>query len=286
MSQKPTYFLTPPRPYPPTGPIRLGAIIPSPTQPDEPLHSPALPKPEDVSTFTEKNWTGSHMRKSSSRFGVWTSFLQMIFSIGGDVSMKIDKEVNQHWDIERMCTMSFMPSQTFIEDCVKCEEVRRYIIGNRFREKIYMVTGVMIASSTTTFRESLEEKGVYVHAGVDATAWAGVPISVGPEGKWKRKQVTKTGSEREEEFVFAFRVREIRVKRKGGVKTHKLYDKGALFNTDQKLEEVVLEDEVEVEGLGEEADGEEFGLESKESKQILGDMDEQEEDCICVLPEE
>lgn len=226
------------------------------------------------------------MRKSSSRFGVWTSFLQMIFSIGGGISVHAEKEVKQHWEVGTMTTMTFVPSEKWLEDVVRSDEVRGYLLGNRWREKVYLITGVMIASSSQSFRATLEEKGLHINVGVDATAWTGVPVSVGPEGKWKRKEVAKTQSETEEKFVFAFRVREIRVKRKGGVKNHRLYDKGALFNAEKRRDEVGRDEEdVEVEGLGEEAEGAEFGLEMKGVRQALGD-EEGEEECVCVMPEE
>ncbi|KAF2463703.1 uncharacterized protein BDR25DRAFT_205558, partial [Lindgomyces ingoldianus] len=228
-SIKPTYFLTPPRPYPPSGPIRLGGIIPSPTLPDEPLHIPSVPESHEISSFNEKNWSGSHVRTSSSRFGIWTSFLQMILSVGGDISVTSKSEINEAWSVDNMCTMSFVPSQAFIEKSVQAEQVRHYIIENRWREKIYMITGVMIASGATTFRESLEERGLFISVGVDATAWTGVPISLGPEAKWKKNEVVGRRSEQQDDFVFAFRVREIRVRRKGGVKSTRAFNKGALF---------------------------------------------------------
>jgi hypothetical protein len=261
--QKPTYFLTPPRSYPPSRPIRLGSIIVSPTQPDEPLHLPSLPSAADISTFTEHEWHGSHNFISSSRLGVWTCFLEALLGAGIDITVKIDKATSQAWTAESMTTMSFHPSEKFLADAVSHDDVRNYITAQKFREKIYMITGVMIASSSTSFLSTLSEKGLYVHAGVDATAWAGIPISVGPEGKWQRKSATTKSSVRTEEFVFAYRVREIRVRKKGGVKAHKVYDKGALFDTQIKR---VVVDEVEVEllGLGEDVDGKEFGMDVKE----------------------
>ncbi|KAF2824035.1 hypothetical protein CC86DRAFT_384533 [Ophiobolus disseminans] len=163
-SYKPTYFLTPPRPYPPSGPIRLGAIITSPMQPDEPLHGPNLATTKNVSTFTEYKWSGSHHNKTSSRYGVWSCFLEMVLGAGVDVTVKLDKETTQSWTADSMTTMSFYPSDTFLAEAVSHDDVRNYITTHMFREKIYMITGVMIAPSTTTFRESLEEKGIYVHA--------------------------------------------------------------------------------------------------------------------------
>jgi len=206
----------------------------------------------------------------------------MILGAGVDLTVKLDKETSQCWTAESMTTLSLHPSEAFLAEAVGHEDVRSYMTAQMFREKIYMITGVMIASSTTSFRETLKERGVYIHAGVDATAWAGIPISVGPEGKWKRKNATIESSIRTEEFVFAYRVREIRVKRKGGVKAHKVYDKGALFNTELKR---VYQDEVEIElvGLGEEVDGDDFGLEMKEVEQ---ESDDGVGGVVCVLPEE
>ncbi|KAH6866840.1 hypothetical protein BKA58DRAFT_460717 [Alternaria rosae] len=280
---KPTYFLTPPRPSPPDGPIRLGAIIPSPSQPDEPLHLPSLPSQTDTSTFTEHNWSGTFSKSTSTTFGIWTSFLECVLGIGADISISNDKSTQQTWKVEKMTTQTFRPSRSFLEDVVRHEDVRDYITQHRFREKIYIITGVMIASSTTLSRERLQEKGVYVHAGVDATAWSGVPISVGPEGNWKRKSETSEQSTRAEDFVFAYRIREVKVRRKGGVKSDRLFDKGALFDT-QVRRKVEDKGEVMVDGLGEEPDVDDVELESREVRQRVGD-EEEEEDVVCVLPE-
>jgi hypothetical protein len=278
-THKPTYFLTPPRP---SGPIHLGAIITSPTQPDEPLYQPALPASTDISTFKEYNWSGAHIKSKTSQFGVWTSFLQMIFSIGGDISIETSKTEQQRWEVSRMTTRSFFPSTPFLENAVRNELVREYITETLFREKVYMITGVMLARATSSFRESLAERGVVLHAGVDATAWTGVPISVGPEGRWVRSEESSEESTRDEEFVFAYRVREIKVRRKGGVKAHRAYDKGALFNTHKKKKE---EEEVEVEfvGLDDEIEDSE-GLETREVTQA--DDNGEQAECVCVVPEE
>ncbi|KAF2824034.1 hypothetical protein CC86DRAFT_409046 [Ophiobolus disseminans] len=117
---------------------------------------------------------------------------------------------------------------------------------------------------------------------VHATAWAGIPISVGPEGKWKRKSATTENSSRAAEFVFAYRVRGIKVRRKGGVKAHRQYDKGALFNNELKR---IHEEETEVDllELNGDVDGDEFDLECNQVKQECDDV---AGEVICVMPEE
>jgi hypothetical protein len=279
---KRTYFLAPPRPCPPDGPIRLGAIIPSPKQPDEPLHLPPLPSQSDTSKFTEHNWSGAYIKNSSSHFGVWASFLECVLGVGADVTVGLDTASHQTWEVEEMTTQTFRPSREFLEEAVGHKDVKRYITEYRFREKIYMITGVMIASSTKIASQKLEEKGVYVHVGVDATAWTGVPISVGPEGNWKRKVQRSESSHRADDFVFAYRIREIKVGRKGGIKSNKLYDKGALFDTEKKRKEEE-QYEVEVDGMGNELDIDDVEAEIREVSQ--DDGHEGEEECVVVLPD-
>ncbi|KAF2005416.1 hypothetical protein P154DRAFT_559949 [Amniculicola lignicola CBS 123094] len=285
-TRKPTYFLAPSRPYPPSGPIQLASIIPSYKLPDEPLYTPPAPDASSVSELNEKDWSGSHIYKKSSSFGVWTSFLEFFLGAGIDLHLKSNSELVEKWAIKDMCTMSFVPTTKYIEEVVQKQEVLDYVVGNFFREKIYMVTGIMVASGAHSVKETLEERGVYVHAGVDLLAWTGIPLSVGPEGKLKKKEAMRVVTNTEEAFVFAFRVREIRLKRKGGVKDHKLYSQGALFGLDKAREVLkkVYDEEIEVEGLGEEADEEEFKIGVKHVLQA-GDEDVEEE-CLVVLPEE
>jgi hypothetical protein len=282
-TQKPTYFLAPLRPSSPSGPIRLGSILTSPTRPDEPLHQPSLPSSQAIATFTEHDWSGSYTEKRPWRFGLWTSFAEMLLGASLDTSYTSNKGERRTWDVGTMTTRSFSPSMPFLEEVVRHEAVSEYVKATLFGEKIYMVTGVMVAECTTMLRESLSERGVYVRAGVDATPFTAVPVAAGPEGEWGRETSVAERSQRDEEFVFAFRVREVKVHRKGGVKSHRACNDGALFS---KEDLVVAEEavEIEVEGLDEEdVDVDEFGLESKEVTQAFGEDGEME--CICVLPE-
>lgn len=279
--EKPTYFLTPPRPCTPGGPIRLGAIIPSPTEPDEPLYLPPLPAETNTSQYIEHNWSGSDIKSSSTHFGIWTSFLQVVLGLSADVSIASSKALHRTWAVDRMTTQTFVPSRAFLEQAVQNEDVKAYITDNFLREQIYVITGVMIASSSTISRTRLRERGIYVKTGVDATA-LGFPVSGGPEVGRTWAASTTESTHRPEDFVFAYRIREIKVRRKdGSVKSHRLYDKGALFDTHvERMEEDM--GEVELEGLGDEMDeGEVEG----EVRHVRQELDGREEDVVCVLPE-
>ncbi|KAF2275197.1 uncharacterized protein EI97DRAFT_80506 [Westerdykella ornata] len=134
--QRPTYFLAPPHACLPHSPICLGAIIPSPSLPDEPLYiPPSLPASILPSTYTQTNWSGTHIQKSSAHMGVWTSFLQHIVGIGADASYASASTLHQRWDVDQMHTLGFVPTRAFLHECVSSEEVAEYLSANAFREK-------------------------------------------------------------------------------------------------------------------------------------------------------
>jgi hypothetical protein len=111
---------------------------------------------------------------------------------------------------------------------------------------------------------------------------SGGTISVGLEGNWKRKIRTADSSERAEDFMFAYRIREVKVGRKGGIKSSKLYDKGALFDMEKKRKEQE-QYEVEIEGMGDELDADDVEAESREVRQNGGD--DEKDECVVVLPD-
>ncbi|KAF2492478.1 hypothetical protein BU16DRAFT_564930 [Lophium mytilinum] len=286
--QKPCYFLAPTRTCPPEGPIRLGSIISSPSLPDEPINTMPLPlEASAIHTHNQTNWTSCHAKTKSGRIGVWGSFLQFVVGAGGDVSVGWKNEDSQLLMAKNMCTRYFVPSQEYVRATVMEDSVREYIINNKFRERLFMITGVMIASGASGLNSYMRDNGIYAHVGVDATIPCGVPFAGGP--KFEGHQTTKTdvAFEGADDFVFAFRLRHIKVKKTGEV-SHKQYNKGALYDLDgykamyEKRAQEELELGFEVEGLAEDdATGGEFGLDGEEL------MDEGTgEECLCVVPED
>lgn len=89
-------------------------------------------------------------------------------------------------------------------------------------------------------------------------------------------------SERVADFVFAYRIREIIVKRKGRVKSHQVYEKGALFSTERKRVDIGV-DKAEVLELGDEVDVDGFDKEVKLLPLICGVDGEHVQ---CVIPGE
>jgi hypothetical protein len=83
--------------------------------------------------------------------------------------------------------------------------------------------------------------------------------------------------------VLAYRLREVKVKRKGGVKAHRLYDKGAFFSTEREPA-VDSEEEIHLVGLGDgDVDGDELGL---DVKQVEQECDNGVDTMLCILAED
>ncbi|KAF2460201.1 hypothetical protein BDY21DRAFT_369266 [Lineolata rhizophorae] len=281
--EKKCYFGAPRRDCPPEGPIKLGNVVASPLIPDEPINeNPAPPIETSIYEHNDRNWTLERVKTGKGSVGIWTSFLAPILGVGADVGTSWDNDCGQEWRCKNLCTRWFIPSQEYVKQAVHDPAVRRFLAGNRFRERIYMITGLMIASGASLAAKSMQERGLYVHAGVDATVLGGAPVSAGPEGELKRGTRERETVEGADDFVFAFRLREIRVKRKGEV-VHKQFSKGALYNDEIYVREDRKDDaEVEVLGIDEQdADAEEFGLDDGD---VVEDDDGQE--CVWVKPEE
>jgi hypothetical protein len=219
--------------------------------------------------------------------GIWASFLQLIVGVGGDVGVSVANETSQSYSAEVMKWSEFRPSLAYMRQAVKEEEVDEFIRGNRFREKVYMVTGIMVASGASGVVDRMRERGIYAHVGVDATVLSGgmAPVAMRPEGELTQGKREREAFSDADEFVFAFRLRQIKVKKTGEV-THKAKVDGALFGVGDEEEVLRKREEEEgrigvvVEGLEDgDAGAEEFRL---DDLVVRDAVDEEGRDCTCV----
>jgi hypothetical protein len=278
---KPCYFLAPTRTCPPDGYIRLGSIISSPSTVDDPISSklPAPPEIQSITTHSERNWSHSVTTSSNSgSVGVWASFLQVVLGAGGDVGVSWENQANQTYSAKTMKWIEFRPSLQYIRAAVTDEEIDEFIRSNKFREKIFMVTGLMVASGASGVINSMRERGLYAHVGVDGTILSGgqAPIAAGPEGSLNWGKERQTSFEDADDFVFAFRLRQVKVRKSGDI-SHKPRTDGALFSKEDDRK-IIMESEsrrqqvrIEIEGLeDEDATGLDFRMEEWDAVDGIG----------------
>jgi hypothetical protein len=207
-------YLCPPLPdYAPDTAIRLGHLFRTPLDPGSFIPgSPILPFPADMLTSLshtrKERFSYCAGRENSGLVGAWLAFLDMI--PGGGVSVEggvtWERGDGVRYEVPVLETCSVEVSGGYVRGCVDLA-VREGAV--RRGENLYVVKGVKVArgggggGGRIVGRESVV-RGYGVEAAVGV---AGVPV--GPEAgvAWRREGgMTFEGSD---DFVFAYRLREI-----------------------------------------------------------------------------
>ncbi|KAM0543607.1 hypothetical protein ACHAPJ_012194 [Fusarium lateritium] len=286
-TQKKHYFLSPTRSTP-EGPIRLGSIISTPALADDPINEEYISLssvPMDIIEHNEPNYRFEMCTSTSGSVGIWASFLQVL-GIGGDVTADWSRENSQAWDCENLKTISFRPKLSYITQCLEDEGVQSYMRVNKpwlGTSKLYMITGIKVAYGASSTIRYARGKGFNLRFGVDLAS-QGVPLSVGPEYGRNNAISVQQSQDGAEPFVFAFRLRRIKISKKGNLR-HESYDKGAMLciNESQASSDPSTELQVIVEGLEDDVDGSEFQL---ESKNVFDEGSPGDEVCRCSATED
>ncbi|KAF5239822.1 hypothetical protein FAUST_4707 [Fusarium austroamericanum] len=270
MSSRQTNYFLAPVGNPPEGPIRLGNIISNPAFADDAINEVYYPPTTELIEHNQPKFTFDMSVKKDRSFGVWVSFLQTL-GIGGDAIVDWSKESSEQWACENLKTVSFSPKLSYINECLEDEGVQHYMRVNKpwvGPSKLYMITGIKIAYGAASTIEYARQRDLNLKFGTDFSS-LGVPISLGPEVGSSDTLSTRESQSGAEPFVFAFRLRKIKISRKGEV-NHERYTKGTLLggkkNGEKQDVDADAEAEVVVEGVEDfDADGEEFGLSSKDT---------------------
>ncbi|KAL9005234.1 MAG: hypothetical protein Q9188_001994 [Gyalolechia gomerana] len=226
--ERKTYFLAPTRDNPPSGPIALGNIIASPKLAEMPITA-ALPIDQTVMSIErheESNWKLMLEKHRRGSIGLWGSFLQVL-GAGGDIGISREVSDTRTYQFDRLETQSFWPTEEYVETSVMAKPVQDFLRSKRFFHNVYMITSIKIAFGASAARSVLQNRGVFVHLGVDGTT-AGFPISGGPQGYLGWGMTESSSFERDSGFVFAFRLREIHYTTRRGLRQCE-FVKGALF---------------------------------------------------------
>ena len=130
-----------------------------------------------------------------------------------------------------MDTTTFVPTEDYVKRCIDNAGVRLFLETCRYRKPVYIITGIKIVSGAQGTTTSSRSVGGVVGAQVDGTVLSGglAPVGGGPEvrrGKETKNAVSWEGST---DFVFAYKVSEVRVSKSGEVKRERDYTKGALY---------------------------------------------------------
>ncbi|OAA55162.1 hypothetical protein ISF_08083 [Cordyceps fumosorosea ARSEF 2679] len=252
MSFTKTYFLCPTDDFiypPPTGPLRLGSILRSTSAPQLPLNvASVVPVANPTPPQVETDWRKTVSTRTGLGLGVYAQFLQLAVGVSG-IGPQVEVEWSRHmanvFAFDTMTTLSFEPTPLYVEEAVKTPTVQAWLREPRQRISpvvtIFLVTGMKLVKGARIHHSSSGSTAVTANLGVDVPP---LGFTAGPKGRWSSTNDDETEFSRESEFIFAFRVKRIRVGR--NIRTED-YRKGAfLANGDESkynhLEPIVADD--------------------------------------------
>jgi len=231
MAQK-TYFALSSFDHPPDHTIQLGQLITQPSTPWARLASP-LPISESAIASTVKQDWGTELRRDrEQRVGIWAQFAAMILGVGADAVVSWSQQHTDVFQFEELETQFFEPELEYVQASVA--GVAKWVKANP-RKSVYMVTGVKIARGAQHLTAHAKGIDFDFKPGVDAMPFVGVPISGGPLVGAGRKRGEMTWFSDSSDFVFAYRLRRIIIKRQGVGKSKEFIKGATVMDADGNL---------------------------------------------------
>ncbi|KAI2484611.1 hypothetical protein Ptr902_03551 [Pyrenophora tritici-repentis] len=250
MSFTKTYFLCPTSDFiypPPTGPLCLGSIIRSTSAPQYPLNKASVVTVSDASPpVVETDWKKTVSTEKGLGLGVYAQFLQLAtggLHFGPEVNVEHSNKTANTFAFDTVTTLSFEPTQEYVEEAVKAPAVRTWLREPRQKfalvNELFLITGLKLVKGAKIKYSTSRSTTVEGNLGIDVSA---LGTTFGPKGHWTSTNDNTTESNRESEFVFAFRVKRLKFGRRLKLKE---YNKGAFMAVGGKKDDdecVLVED--------------------------------------------
>lgn len=250
MSFTKTYFLCPISDFiypPPTGPLCLGSLIRSTSAPQYPLNRANVVAVADAfPPVVETDWKKTVSTEKGHGVGVYAQFLRLATSglpLGPEVNVEHSNKTVNTFAFDTVTTLAFEPTQEYVQEAVKAPAVQAWLREPRQKfapvSELFVVTGMKLVKGARIEYSSSQSTTVKGKLGIAVNA-LGAPF--GPKGHWTSTNDDATESNRESEFVFAFRVKRLKFGRRLKLEE---YNKGAFMAVGGKKDDdecVLVED--------------------------------------------
>lgn len=169
--------------------------------------------------------------------------LDSVDFLGVNVGIDVSSGSDDAFRFEKMHTEEFFPDDKYIETLLQKSPVANRLLKKQHKA-LFLIVGVKTVSGAAVKRAISGNIGGSLDISIDAAiAGSPVPASVGPSvvsSSGRNEAVSFEGSD---DFVFAFRVQKLRVKRREEDVRQEDYIKGAMFEygADGKKETHFLE---------------------------------------------
>ena len=162
--------------------------------------------------------------------GVYAQFLQLAtggLPLSPEVNVEHLKKTANTFAFDTMTTLAFEPTYKYVEEAVKAPAVQIWLREPRQRfaliSELFIITGMKLVKGAQIKYLTSQSTTVKGNIGIDVTALGTI---VGPKGHWTRTDNNATQSNRESEFIFAFRVKKLKFRRRLKLEE---YNKGAFM---------------------------------------------------------
>ncbi|KAF2872787.1 hypothetical protein BDV95DRAFT_398418 [Massariosphaeria phaeospora] len=213
-------------------------ILADPASPDRPLNSKNAytPPPQTALTTTVKSdWKSSLTKSNSASIGLYAKFLALVLGAGVDASVNWAHETGNKYEFDKLETTFFDPmeAEAYLEEALRAPNVARFIEKSKLRKPVYVITGLKIVRGGKIKSSKDRARGGTLSVGLDGTALA-APVEVGPEFELQKGKGESVEWGSSDDFVFAYRLSRIKVKRRTGEMKEEEYVKGALYGLEGK----------------------------------------------------
>ena len=209
MTPQKAYFEMPNFDYPP-GTIQLRQIIDNPKLPGSIIGQPYMPLPQSHESY-KTNWEKEKSRTLNGSMGIWAQFLATVLDIRGNANGSLVLEDSSFLKFQRLETLFFSPdpSPEYVKSSMLQPTVKQYF-ENNLRKTPYMITGVKVARGAEGIKRKLREVNGNAQVKINGRT-SGEPASGGPQIGWKRSLMSEETFAASSDFVFAYRLRKIKI---------------------------------------------------------------------------
>jgi hypothetical protein len=228
-----TYFIWPTTKYVPDDLIQLGQVITDPRCPFRRLSKP-LPLEGDLKprTAPSTEWTATNTKTGESSVGV---FAHAVSAIKAGISGSSSQNEAQTWEAARLETQFFEldedhASPSYVDRTAKIPEVAQWLADNRRPGKtVYMITGLKIAKNPGKYTFDGSEASS-LKADATTTVDPNQAVKLGAEASRQRSDAATTEEKPEVSFVFAYRLRKLKVTWRNNLKVDEYQTGGDLYS--------------------------------------------------------
>ncbi|PLB51604.1 hypothetical protein P170DRAFT_433514 [Aspergillus steynii IBT 23096] len=222
MSFTKTYFLCPTSDFispPPSGPLCLGSIIRSTSAPQYPLNrGRVVTVANALPPVVETDWKKTVSTETGLGLGVYAQFLQLAtggLPFGPEVHVGHSNKTANMFAFDTVTTLAFEPTQEYVEEAIKAPAVQTWLREPRQKfalvSELFVVTGMKLVKGAKIKYSTSQSTTVRGNLGIDVNTLGTI---FGPRGQWTSANDDATESNRQSEFVFAFRVKRLRFGRR------------------------------------------------------------------------